>query len=135
MDIDPGRLPPQLRALIKAVGPAAAVRLLRVLGGQRVRIAQNAAECASLAGILLPHEIESLCTLWGGRRLELPKHDKLVEQLRNTAIRADTRTLREIARDYGLTRRWVIAIRSGTDGPDGPEPECRQRDLFKEAAC
>lgn len=130
--VDPRLLPPQLRALVEAIGPASTVRLLKALGGQRIRIAQDPELCQALRPHLDGEHIAALCRLWGGQRLELPKHDKIVEQLRNARIRADTRTLREIAGDYGLTRRWIIAIRNGAEGP---EPDARQPDLFTEARC
>ena len=122
--IDPRLLPPQLRALVGALGPAATLRLLRRYGGQRVHIAQDPAQCVALAEVLEPAEIAAVCGLWGGTRPQLPKWDKVSAQLRDAAIRADARTNREIARSHQITVRWVQMVRGR-----GPRGDTRQQEL------
>lgn len=110
--IDPSLLPPLLRALVQAIGLGPAMRLLEARGGTRIRIGQSPSDCQALAEILQPDEVAAVVRIWAGTRKDLPKLNKTLAQLRDLAIQADQRPLAEIARDYGLTMRWVRFIRN-----------------------
>lgn len=124
--IDPSTLPPVARMLVRAIGLRATLRLLLARGGTQLHIPMDAARAVALVGVLSPDELRALARLYGAQRLDLPKADKLLRQIRDAAIRADRERLSaaEVARRYGLSRRRVIAISGRIDplagADDGP---------------
>lgn len=125
------RLPPQLRMLVRQIGFDAALKLIRARGGRQVWIPKTASADRVLAQVIGTAALEKLCKAHRGERLELPKSDKILIQARNAAIlerRAAGASYAEIARDFGLTRRWIIEIcNAGRDA-------ARQGDLFRACA-
>lgn len=120
-------LPPQMRRLVRLIGMAATLTLLEKRGGVTLRIPINADEAVVLQGILPMAAIVQLCEALGGQRLELPKIDKIVKQLRNLAMQNERKLLSaaQVALKYDLCRRQVINIcKSVADD--------RQADLFEE---
>ena len=123
-DVDPDRLPPQARRLVRIIGLPATVRLLRAFGGGRVTIPLTADGAVTLRAALTDAELAALAgSALAGERLELPRMDKIVRQLRNAQICADSRQmpLGQVARKWGLTRRQVINLSHADDTL--PEPQ------------
>jgi len=124
-------LPPQLRMLVRQIGFTAALKLVRARGGRQVWIPKTASADRVLAQVIGTAALEQLCAAHRGERLELPKSDKILIQARNAAIlerREAGDSYAEIARDFGLTRRWVIEICNA-----GREAD-RQGNLFRACA-
>ncbi|MGR9014154.1 MAG: Mor transcription activator family protein [Gammaproteobacteria bacterium] len=119
-------LPPQARQLVRLIGLPNALKILEARGGITLRIPVNAQEAVVLKEIVPIEAIIALCQALGGQRLELPKLDKIVLQIRNQAMQQERKTLSapQVARRYGLTRRQVINICR-------PVEDDRQADLFE----
>jgi len=118
--LDPTRLPPQLRDLVRALGTADTLRLVRAWGGQRRWIPTDPAAAGDqLRALLSPAGLEALCrSRFAGRRLDVPRPDKILQQAIHAAIRrdrADGRGLNEVAADYGYTTRRVQQICASRD--------------------
>lgn len=128
--IDPDRLPPVARMLIRAIGLPATVRLLMARGGAQLHVPLDAARARVLQGVLTEAELRALAGAYGAQRLDLPKIDKLLRQIRDDLIRADRATLSaaEVARRWGLTRRRVISISQAGDPAPATAPAIH--DLF-----
>jgi len=124
-------LPPQLRMLVRRIGFDDALKLVRARGGRQIWIPKTASADRVLAQIIGIAALEKLCEAHRGERLELPKSDKILMQARNAAIverREAGDSYAEIARDFGLTRRWVIEICNAAREAD------RQGNLFRACA-
>ncbi|MGZ8236362.1 MAG: hypothetical protein ACXWTY_00630 [Methylobacter sp.] len=120
-------LPPQARQLVRLIGMAHTLTLLEKRGGVTLRIPVNAHQAEVLPGILPMDAIVKLCAAMPGQRLELPKVDKIVKQLRNAVMRAERQELSasRVALRHDLSRRQVINICH-------PVADERQVDLFEE---
>lgn len=124
--VDERRLPPTARLLARAIGMSATVRLLQARGGTQLHVPVDPSRAYVLPGVLSADEIAALARAFGGQRLDLPKLDKLLRQIRDAQIRADRahRSAAQVAREYGLTRRHVINITGATEaGEDLAEPD------------
>lgn len=114
--IDPDRLPPQARRLVRIIGLPATVRLLRAFGGGRVTIPLTADGAVTLRVALTDAELAALAgSALAGERLELPTLDAIARQLRDAQIRADLARLPidTVARAWGLSRKHVKRIARG----------------------
>lgn len=106
-------LPPQLKMLVQRIGYAATIKLIRARGGQQVWLPKTATADRVLAQVIGKHALERLVEQYGGERLELPKEDKILIQLRDQVIWAKRQagaTESELAREFNITRRWVLDI-------------------------
>lgn len=126
--IDERLLPPVARQLVRVIGMAETITLLKKRGGIPTRM-PAAADAAHevLGSILTPAAIAALAkSELAGKRLELPKADKALQQLRNLAIAEArrTHTAPQLAQMFDLTRRRIIMIHKETS------PETDQGDLF-----
>lgn len=111
--IDLSRLPPQLKFLVREIGLVATIKLVRARGGQQVWLPKKATGDRVLAQVIGREALAKLVAHRGGERLELPKADKILVQMRDRALfarREAGATESELARDYGITRRWVYEI-------------------------
>lgn len=120
-------LPPQARQLVRLIGMAHTLTLLEKRGGVTLRIPVNAHEAVVLKEILPIEAIVKLCDAMAGQRLELPKMDKIIVQIRNLAMQNERKELSasSVALRYRLSRRQVINICR-------PTADDRQVDLFEE---
>ena len=126
MDIDvslvnQNLLPPQVRQLARVIGLAETFKLLQARGGHWLQIPHRSDRVVVLRNILSKESIEKLVKTFPGVRLDLPKCDKIILQLRNKAIREmrKTKTDREIANAFNLSRRHVINIsQENTENPN-----------------
>ncbi len=118
-------LPPQMRRLVRHIGLADTLKLLEQRGGAYVQIPSISDSTAALADILPPDAVAAICRAFPGQRLELPKCDKILKQIRNRAIKTERHRMTDsaLAIKYGLTRRHIINICNDHD--DG-----LQDDLF-----
>lgn len=126
--IDERMLPPQIRELVREIGMAETLTLLQERGGTPLYVAQQA-ELSSLNEFLRPESVAALAAKYGRERLDLPKADKLVQQIRNHYVR-ETRARgiksgRQLARELGLSWRMIKYITNGmpdaTDSSDQGE--------------
>lgn len=121
------RLPPQLRMLVRAIGEAAAFRLVESRGGVPLTVPKRAHAEHHLAELLGPVAFAQLVDGWGGLTLELPKYDAVLRQLRHQRVHELLRrhTTTEVALMTNYTKRQVINIKQSL----GPEA-LGQLDLF-----
>lgn len=121
-------LPPQMRQLVRLIGMAHTLALLAKRGGTTLRIPVQAEESVVLRDILPMAAIVKLCAALPGQRIELPKMDKIVTQIRNRAMQNERQQLSaaRVALKYSLSRRQVINICR-------PVADDRQVDLFDES--
>lgn len=111
--VDLSSLPPQLKLLVQRIGYAATLKLIRARGGQQVWLPKKATADRVLAQIIGHSALAKLVAHHGGERLELPKEDKILIQLRDQALfarREQGATESELAREFNITRRWVLEI-------------------------
>ncbi len=120
-------LPPQARQLVRLIGMVNTLTLLEQRGGVTLRIPTKAMEAVYLRDVLPMDAIIELCKAMPGKRIELPKLDKITLQIRNQVIRAERQQVSasKVALRFNLTRRQVINICKSS----GPGP---QTDLFGE---
>jgi hypothetical protein len=112
-DISIHQLPPQLKMLIQRIGYPATIALIRARGGQQVWIPKTATADRVLAQVIGKEALGELVKHHGGERLELPKVDKILIQRRDEALwrkRQAGATESELAREFKITRRWVLEI-------------------------
>ena len=130
--VDPDRLPPQARRLVRIIGLPATVRLLRAFGGGRVAIPLTADGAITLRAVLTDAELAALAgSALAGERLELPTLDSIGRQLRDAQIRDDLARLPldAVARQWGLSRKHVKRIRIAR-GVDAAPAAATVDDLF-----
>lgn len=122
--IDEGRLPPKMRLIVRLIGIADTLRLMRARPGLRIYVPQRAEQAAALREIISPEAVAALCREYPGIELSVPKPDAIVRQWRDAAIRAEAdagATIPQLARHYDLTRRQVHNILHDADR-DAPDP-------------
>lgn len=122
MPLDPRLLPPVMRALIDVLGFECAIRLLRARGGQRVHVPVSTSR--SLSSIVGADKAMMLCDRFGGQDIDLPKYDKVAQQLRNEMVHAEREnySLNQLAGKFNLSRRQIMNILRDDDH--------REPDLF-----
>lgn len=117
-------LPPQMRRLISLLGFDATVKLLRARGGRRVWVPKTATADRILAPVIGQRALKVLVTHYGGEMIELPGSNKLLIQARNRKLlarRAEGASYADLAEEFGLSRRWVIALCAAPE--DDPEDD------------
>lgn len=126
--VNPHKLPPQLRMLVRVMGDAAAFRLVEELGGTPVSVPKRMSPEHRLADVLGPVAFAQLVDAYGGETLELPKYDSVARQARHQRVHELLRhhTINQVAVMAGYTKRHVINIKQAA----GPEVSA-QGDLFE----
>lgn len=112
-EVDLNLLPPQLKMLVQRIGYAPTIKLIRARGGQQVWLPKKATADRVLAQVIGKDALAKLVEHHGGERLELPKEDKILIQLRDQRLwemRQAGATESELAREFNITRRWVLEI-------------------------
>lgn len=126
--IDERLLPPVARQLVRVIGMAETIVLLQKRGGIPTRMPTAAEADHEVLGTILSADAIAALTdsELAGKRLELPKADKALQQLRNLAIAEArrTHTAPQVAQMFDLTRRRVIMIHKEVQQDDD------QGDLF-----
>lgn len=113
-----GRLPPVLRACVRALGWGRARDFLGVFGGQVVfvpavkdtALGLRPDELTRLRVVLEPHLSDTRC-------VAMPKADKLFLQWRDEVFARDMRVMStaKLARKYKLTTRHVLNLKNKCD--------------------
>lgn len=105
-------LPNTMRNMIKLIGLESTVELVSVYGGTQLRIPNKATKAVVLTAVLDAEKIAKLVEGIGGKRLDVPKLDKVLIQIRNATICKDVATLSisEIAKKHDLTRKTIFTI-------------------------
>ena len=118
-------LPPQVRRLVKVIGLPDTLTLLKQRGGTRLTLPVRPELAVELPKLIPADSVRKICNSeLAGQRLDLPKSDKIMVQLRNQAILAEKgkSTKRETAQRYGLTTRMIKLIWNG-ESDDNPTPD------------
>lgn len=127
--IDARLLPPQMRVLVATIGVPETLKLLERRGGIPTYIAEDPAQSV-LRAFLRPDSVAALAKRFGRQTLDLPKPDKLNQQLRDHYIRRARRQSlksgRQLAREFSLTWRRVKQICAEQEQDD----ETPTADLF-----
>ncbi len=111
--IDWENLPSGLSDIRRIAGAPTAIALARSYGGHSVYIPRRVNEAHPLVALLGPEAVEALGSVYGGERINVPKADSILRQLRCRSIRAARRngaTVAALATEHGLTRRRVLQI-------------------------
>lgn len=126
-------LPGALRDLVRALGEAAAFKLVERRGGGRLIVPKKVHPEHRLMDELGLQVFAALVDAYGGEVLVLPKYDSVARQLRHERVRkqrAAGLTIDRVAIATGYTRRQVINILQGA-----PEDRCYgQLDMFEALA-
>ncbi len=111
--IDESLLPPLAQELVSLIGLSQTLKLLKARGGVRTFIPSTVRQGSQLAQIVSMQSVAVLVEHFGGDRLDFPKVDQLVRQLRNQSLIKDSqegKSHAEIAQKYKLTRERVKQI-------------------------
>lgn len=106
-------LPPQMRELVKVIGLAETIVLLKEKGGQPFRFPLSCNSENNLKTILKPNSIRLLCNSeFSGQRIDMPKCDKIINQIRNLYILSQRykKTKTVLAKEFDLTTRSIQLI-------------------------
>lgn len=131
-DVDLHQLPPQLRLLVRAIGEEAAFRIVAARGGTVLHVPARLNEDHPICDLIGGHAFGLLVQHHGGMKIELPKSDSLLRQVRHRRViemDAAGHSLNEIALSTNYSRRHVISV-LGEARREQPE----QGDLFAEPA-
>lgn len=122
-------LPAALRDLVRALGEAAAFKLVERRGGGRLIVPKKVHPEHRLMDELGLQVFAALVDAYGGEVLVLPKYDSVARQLRHERVRKQRAagfTIDRVAIATGYTRRQVINILQVA-----PEDRCYgQLDMF-----
>ena len=136
LQLDEQRLISKTRRLIGAIGLPATLRLLETLGGTYLELPQGhtwRAHRSSLAELIGAKETDALYREFraDGRKLLVPKADKIIKQVRDREICAEAPSMseRDQALKYRLTIRQIQNIRKRGITPPTARP-ASQFDLF-----
>jgi len=106
-------LPASLRDMAQHCGPALALKVAEHYGGCHLSIPQDADNAPALVAVLGETMAVTLCAVYGGEILTIPRAINARRHVRNQVIQAGRRagaTLRELARRFDLTERQVSNI-------------------------
>lgn len=106
-------LPGSLRDMAETCGPALALKVAEVYGGCHVSIPASVDNAPGLVEVLGKPMAATLCAIYGGELLTIPRAMNARRHVRNEVIRETRRAgakLRELARQFDLTERQVSTI-------------------------
>jgi len=118
MSINPRNLPPIPRLIVETVGPQYAYAYMQVAQGHKITVGRQTQrnEALQRMATVMPIELaealyQALSDRYGEQLVvEIPTPTRLMQRMRNDAIRTDTRERRQIAREWGLSERQVRNI-------------------------
>lgn len=110
--IDLNQLIPLVRKLVHTIGIEYTIALLKSKGGTPLYIPARAHNAQALLKILPMQKVVLLCKAMPMQWVELPKVDRILQQIRNQYIYKDRQksSASKVAIKWGLTRRQVINI-------------------------
>jgi hypothetical protein len=106
-------LPQMLRDLIRVLGEASAFDLCQRRGGARLRVPAKVDADSPLVHELGLPVVTALAAEWAGIDIDVPKYDKVTQQLRHERVRQLKRrglSVNSVAVACGYSRRHVINI-------------------------
>ncbi len=106
-------LPARLCEIKDIAGPAAALSLAERYGGASVYVPVKSRPEHPLSKLLGLKAADAISRVYGGDRLEVPKKDSIVRQLRGRKIRERRRegaSISKLAFEFGLSRRRILQI-------------------------
>ena len=107
-------LPAGLRRLVSYLGDALAYKLVQLRGGSYVAVPKSVNPEHPLCDLLGAVDYATLVNRFGGEKIEVPKDDSLLRQLRHSRVRellALGYTAGYVARATHYTRRQVLNIK------------------------
>lgn len=131
-------LPPNLRLLCRVLGPRKAFELSKRRGGVPLRVPVRASLDHWLVDIIGFDGLQSLVDALAGEYIDVPKYDKVLQQLRHQqahACLAAGMSMSNTAIETGYTKRHVVNIQASLQEATGERysPARRgQRDMFAE---
>lgn len=105
--------------LVEIVGEIATVRLCAAFGGLRVPIPYSPTPVSHIAKAIGIEGARKLSARWGGCEVYIPQPPERRRRIagrRQAIARADGSTA-EVAREFGVSQRWVEMVRSGRRRP------------------
>ena len=111
-EIDINSIPPQLRAIIKALGVQRALEFLKEHGGTTIRLPKNNTTALGLTSDELKALNLTLKNHLSGNQITLPKHDKITIKIRNLVIKEKRKesSLNDLAIEFDLCSRQIQNI-------------------------
>ena len=119
-DLDVDLLEPLLRQLVDLIGLPATMAIVEACGGTLLIIPRQADQNEFLLRLVGPEKAAILGRALGPDRLLIPKAVAALTAARNRRILAQlkTRSVRQVAREFGLGERQVWYIKSEADEAD-----------------
>lgn len=111
--VNPARLPPMLRKLVRLIGLSETLRLTCRFGGARVSLGVTRQPKTKLRKALSEASIEVLAKHLDHEHIDIPTPDSILAQIRDASIQEQASrgaTLAELSEDFGLTRRHIMNI-------------------------
>lgn len=112
-DIDWENLPLTITRLNEALGAEATLALLASHGGANLYVPRTIKDGHPLSQVLEPEDAATLCAIYGGERLDIPKIDAILRQMRKKDIKAARKqgeSIADLAMRHRLSRRRVLQI-------------------------
>lgn len=127
-EVDVSLLEPLLRQMVGLIGLPATLAIVNRYGGTLLNIPRQADQNAALVALIGAENAAVLGRALGPDRLLIPKALPALTAARNRLIvqRLQTRSVRQVAREFRLGERMVWYIRSGSDVASADD----QRQLF-----
>lgn len=128
-DIDIGLLEPLLRDWVRLIGVNATLAIVEKHGGTLLNIPIKAEENADLVALIGADKAAILGREYGKERPLVPKALDAIRELRDRQIRAqrDHKSMRQLAREWGLGERRIRQITSSDPAPVSPPPSPQNR--------
>lgn len=128
-DIDIALLEPLLRHWVQLIGVNATLAIVEKHGGTLLNIPIKAEENADLVALIGVDKAAILGREYGRERPLVPKALDAIRELRDRQIRAqrDQKSMRQLAREWGLGERRIRQITSSDPTPVSPPPSPQNR--------
>lgn len=127
--IDVGLLEPLLRDWVQLIGVNATLAIVEKHGGTLLNIPMKAEENADLVALIGADKAAVLGRHYGKERPLVPKALDALRAARDQAIRSqrEHKSMRQLAREYGLGERRIRQITSSDQAPSSPFPSPQNR--------
>lgn len=111
--IDTRALPYRIRQIADQIGIEATYDFLCKHGAQLVTVPERYTDDCSCSKRFGKDAAQALIALWPGARIDLPKPDKILRQLRDIQLQSDLEngiSTMELVKKYNLTRQRIWQI-------------------------
>lgn len=128
-DLDIGLLEPLLRDWVQLIGLNATLAIVEKHGGTLLNIPEKAEQNADLVALIGAEKAAILGRHYGKERPLVPKALDALRAARDQAIRSqrEHKSMRQLAREYGLGERRIRQITSGGPSPSVASPSPQPR--------